>query len=151
MKSLKNKLIIRKSNLEIYEYIKDSRFIQNSIEVENIRNNESYIVNKSYIVDKSYFEVLPTLDDFIDKVELYIDQNFNIICTTQRKQGHCWNYEDLKIDRQKNKNYFESKDKRKFVPISLRYNWIKIDTIYEKRKKIVSHINEIRNNKNRTI
>ena len=39
MENLKNKLIIRKSNLEIYEYIKDSRFIQNSIEVENIRNN----------------------------------------------------------------------------------------------------------------
>ena len=145
MESLKNKLIIRKSNLEIYEYIKDSRFIQNSIEVENIRNNESYIV------DKIHLEVLPTLDDFIDKVELYIDQNFNIICTTQRKQGHCWSYKDLKIDRQENRNYFESKDKRKFVPISLRYNWIKIDTIDEKRKKIVSHINEIRNNKNRTI
>ena len=146
MESLKNKLIIRKSNLEIYEYIKDSRFIQNSIEVENIRNNESYIV------DEIYFEVLPTLDDFTDKAELYIDKNFNIICTTQRKQGHCWSYEDLKIDRQENKNYFESEDKRKFVPISLRYNWIKIDfTIDEKRKKIVSHINEIRNNKNRTI
>ena len=145
MESLKNKLIIRKSNLEIYEYIKDSRFIQNSIEVENIRNNEIYIV------DKIYFEVLPTLDDFTDKAELYIDQNFNIICTTRRKRGHCWSYEDLKIDRQENKNYFESEDKRKFVPISLRYNWIKIDTIDEKRKKIVSHINEIRNNKNRTI
>ena len=145
MESLKNKLIIRKSNLEIYEYIKDSRFIQNSIEVENIRNNESYIV------DKIYFEVLPTLDDFTDKVELYIDQNFNIICTTQRKQGHCWSYELKKINRPENKNYFESGDKRKFVPISLRYNWIKIDTIDEKRKKIVSHINEIRNNKNRTI
>lgn len=151
MESLKNKLIIRKSNLEIYKYIKDSRFTQNSIEVENIRNNESYIANKSYIVDKIYFEVLPTLDDFIDKVELYIDQNFNIICTRQRKRGHCWSYKDLKIDRQENKNYFESEDKRKFVPISLRYNWNKIDTIDKKRKKIVSHINEIRNNKNRTI
>ena len=144
MESLKNKLIIRNSNLEIYEYIKDSRFIQNSIEVENIRNNESYIV------DKIYFEVLPTLDDFTDKVELYIDQNFNIICTTQRKQGHCWSYKDLKINRPENRNYFESGDERKFVPISLRYNWIKIDTIDEKRKKIVSHINKIRNNKNRT-
>ena len=145
MESLKNKLIIRKSNLEIYEYIKNSRFIQNSIEAENIRNN------KIYIVDKIYLEVLPALDDFTDKAELYIDQNFNIICTTQRKQGHCWSYEDLEIDRQENKNYFESKDKRKFVPISLRYNYIKINTIDEKRKKIVSHINEIRNNKNRTI
>lgn len=145
MESLKNKLIIRKSNLEIYKYIKDSRFTQNSIEVENIRNNESYIV------DKIYFEVLPTLDDFTDKTELYIDQNFNIICTRQRKRGHCWSYKDLKIDRQENKNYFESEDKRKFVPISLRYNWNKIDTIDKKRKKIVSHINEIRNNKNRTI
>ena len=111
----------------------------------NIRNNEIYIVNKIY------FEVLQTLDDFTDKAELYIDQNFNIICTAQRKQGHCWSYEDLKIDRQEDKNYFESEDKRKFVPISLRYNWFKIDTIYEKRKKIESHINEIRNNKNRTI
>ena len=144
--NLKNKLIIRKSNLEIYEYINDSRFVQNAIEIENIRNN------KSYIIDKIYFEVLPTLDDFTDKAELYIDKNFNIICTAQRKQGYCWSYyEDLKIDRQENKNYFESKDKIKFVPISLRYNSIKINTINEKRKKIVSHINEIRNNQNRII
>ena len=146
MENLKNKLIIRKSNLEIYEYINDSRFIQNSIEIENIRNNKSYIINKIY------FEVLPTLDDFTDKAELYIDKNFNIICTIQRKQGYCWSYyEDLKIDRQENKNYFESEDKIKFVPISLRYNSIKINTINEKRKKIVSHINEIRNNQNRII
>lgn len=145
MENLKNKLIIRISNLEIYEYIKGSRFFQNSVEVENIRNNESYTVNKIY------FEVLQALDDFADKAELYIDQNFNIICTIQRKQGHCWSSKDLKIDRPENKNYFESKDKRKFVPISLRYNWIKIDTIDEKRKKIISHINEIRNNQNRTI
>ena len=36
----KNKLIIRISNLEIYEYIKGSRFFQNSVEIKNIRNNE---------------------------------------------------------------------------------------------------------------